>query len=434
MKKALFVCLGGLVVVFSVAGRPVQTDPPQFAAGTWQSVGPVGGNVIAVAAHPQNANELYAAAGISTTQIYKSTDGGQTWSRISTINSNSSDFAINPLNPNIMYVLVGWGIYKSTDKGATWTFYSFGANNYSSSGRLGVNRGDGNTVYASGYRYESAGTYYMTVYKSTDGGNTWTFSKLSPGASYAYTNGLAVSPTNANIIYACGYYYSGTAYFYKVYKTTNGGNTWQDVSGSIYGTPYAVVLDPNNSNKAYVLISGKVFRTSDGGGTWAASAGYVYGNDLAIDPVNTNILFAGYNKTVYKSMDSGQNWTSYSTGLLGYCNHLLISPSGSSSQFTWGAGGGIFYGSTAGVFRSADGGTTWQDISTGISANNVKALGIAGSSPNKLFAECANNGFYKSDNFGASWQRCADFYRCDAIERILVNPNDANEIYILAGG
>lgn len=156
MKKALALALGGLLsATFAPAHRPDQIPPAALAPNTWQSIGPLGGSVTAIAANPQNADELYA---VVRSEIMKSVDGGSTWTSLAKFNVGISDLAVNPRNQDIMYALSFEGIYKSTDRGLTWTFVSFGLGNYSllEVGKLGVNRTDGNTIYASGYRFENS--------------------------------------------------------------------------------------------------------------------------------------------------------------------------------------------------------------------------------------------------------------------------------------
>jgi len=437
MKQTLILSLCSFFLIFSGAVPPAQqAGLESLEVNAWRSLGPPGGNVIALALNPLNSDEIFAAAGGNQTKIYKSIAGVSGWTKISTIGADIDDLAVNPKNPDLMYALSN-GIYKSTDRGINWSKISFpvksGSYINTSYGKFGMNRVDGNTIYASGCLYES-GSNFMAVIKSTDGGANWSVMKISPSGSSGYVRGLAAFPANPNIVYAVGYYYSSSN-FYKAYKTIDGGNTWVDLNiPQNGGAPYSVAVDPFDSQKAYVGTVGTVWRTSDGGATWRANEGIVYANRLAIDPINTSIIFAGYKGICFKSTDGGAHFTPYQTGLIGTCNDLVIGPTGSSSAFVANTLGGILFGSTSGVFRSTSGGTTWADCSAGICGNAVTAIGIARSSPNRLFIECQNNGFFKTDDFGLTWQRCTSYGWCDGIKRILINPGDAGEIFILAGG
>ena len=389
----------------------------------WKALGPSGGTVLAVAVNPQNGNEIFAVAGTSTVQVLKSTDGGRNWAQISSIAASCYDIAFNASNPNLLYILTSGGVYRSTDRGLTWTLSSFGSSSYGYNGNLAVNRADPNTIYASGYRWESS-LGYLTVYKSTDGGATWTTMKVSGGASSISPGGMAVFPTNPNVVYVGGGLYNSPNYTYKVYKTENGGASWQDVTGPINATPTAFLFDPASSQKVYVATLGKVYRTTNGGAAWTASNGYAYANALSLDPLNTSILYGAYNDQVYKSLDGGANWASLANGLKGTGNDVEVLP----------AGAGILYSSTTGIFRSTDGGTNWSNVSAGFCANNIQALGFAPSAPGRVYAECTGNDLFKSDTFGDTWGRCASYAWCEGIQRVIVHPTLPDRLFIVAGG
>jgi photosystem II stability/assembly factor-like uncharacterized protein len=151
----------------------------------------------------------------------------------------------------------------------------------------------------------------------------------------------------------------------------------------------------------------------------------VYSYAIAIDPVQTNILYLGYLGCCYRSTDNGANWNRYYKNIYGVCNHLIAF---SSSQTQ------IYYGSYAGIFKSTDQSMNWNSSHSGILANQIPALAIAPSTSNIVFAEASGNGFFKSTDYGSSWRRMPDFYRCDAVTKIVVNQADPDSLFILAGG
>jgi photosystem II stability/assembly factor-like uncharacterized protein len=424
MKKAALLLIGLLFLAGTWTALPGQVlTSGEPAPSSWKALGPSGGSVLSMAVNPQNGNEIFAIAGTSTTQILKSTDGGRNWAQISSISASAYDLAVNSSNPNLLYILVDSGVYRSADRGLTWTLSSFGSSSYGYSGNLAVNRADPNTIYASGYRWESS-LGYLAVYKSTDGGATWTTQKISVGASSISAGCLAVFPTNANVVYAGGGLYNSPNYTYKVYKTENGGASWQDVTGPINAQPTAVMFDPGSSQKVYAATLGKIYRTINGGAAWTASNGYVYANALSLDPLNTSILYGAYNSEVYKSLDGGANWASLANGLKGTGNDVDVLP----------AGAGILYSSTTGIFRSTDGGTSWSNVSSGFCANNVQAIGFAPSAPGRVYANCVGNDLFKSETFGDSWARCASYGWCEGIQRVIVHPTLPDRLFIVAGG
>ena len=424
MNKVALLVIGLLLFAgprTALPGQVLTSGEP--APSSWKALGPTGGSVLSMAVNPQNGNEVFAVAGTSTTQVLKSTDGGRNWAQISSISASAFDIAVNSSNPNLLYILVESGVYRSADRGLTWTLSSFGSSSYGYSGLLAVNRADPNTIYASGYRWESS-LGYLTVYKSTDGAVSWTTMKVSGGTSSISTGGLAVFPTNPSVVYVGGGLYNSGSYSYKVYKTENGGASWQDVTGPVNAQPTAFLFDPGSSQKVYVATLGKVYRTTNGGAAWTASNGYAYAYALSLDPLNTSIIYGAYNSEVYKSLDGGANWASLASGLKGTGNDVEVLP----------AGAGILYSSTTGIFRSTDGGTNWSNVSAGFCANNVQALGFAPSAPGRVYANCVGNDLFRSETFGDSWMRCVSYGWCDGIQRVVVHPSLPDRLFIVAGG
>jgi photosystem II stability/assembly factor-like uncharacterized protein len=426
MKKAPLLAIGLLVCAGSWAALPghvMSIDDP--APSSWKALGPSGGVVLSMVANPQNSSEVFAIGGSTSTQVLKSADGGRNWTKVSDIAAQAYDIAFNSSNANLLYVLASSGVYRSTDHGLTWTLSSFPSGSYGYSGHIVTNKADANMLYTNGYRWESS-LGYMVVNKSTDGGATWASQKPSGGASSISPGGLAVFPTNASIVYVGGSLWdSGSStYTYKVYKTMNGGTSWQDVSGSINSLATDLLFDPANSSIVYASTIGKVYKTTNGGSSWSPSNGYAYAYALSLDPLNTNILYGAYDGMVYKSTDGGANWASLSSGLKGTGKDVTVLP----------AGAGILYSSTTGIFKSTDGGTNWQDVSAGFCTNNIQALAFAPSSPGRVYVECQGNDVFRTDSFGDSWTRCPSYTWCVGITKLLVHPSSSNRIFGLASG
>jgi photosystem II stability/assembly factor-like uncharacterized protein len=395
---------------------------PLSAESPWIPVGPLGGDIQGLAVNPTNPSEMYAAVSASPSRIYKSDDAGQTWSLKALLNTRLYHAAVAPSNPNIVYALGVLSVYKSTDRGATWKEYPLGASRNGYYGEIVVSRTNPALVYACGYYSYSAGNFCPAVFKSVDGAASWSVKALSSSSTSGYANALALDPGNDGVLYVGGYDSDGSKATMRVFKSINGGDSWAEISGSIEGYPGSIAVDGNNTSRVYVATSWGVFRSENGGQTWAKNSGIVYAYAVAIDPANSNNLFAGYTAACYKSTDGGINWTQSSAGLYGNCSNLLFAPSL------------VYYASTTGIYKSSDGGVTWQASYSGISAAQVPALAVASSSPNVLYAEVQGDGFFKSDSFGLSWQRLPDFYRCDAVRKIAVNPGDADSLFVLSGG
>jgi photosystem II stability/assembly factor-like uncharacterized protein len=428
MKKIIFILPVAAVCVL----LPIQSSrsaPGSDQKETWKALGPYGGCVMGIAKNPKNPNELYAVASSGVPgqgQVFRSADGGSSWNRtgVNQYMCMAIDIAVNPVNPDIIYVLGHSSFYKSTDKGATFAEYYLEKAHFR---RIAVNPKKPSQIYASG-SYDTDSGSCMAVFKSVDGGAHWTIKKLEPGNSdWGDVYGLSVSPLNPNVIYACGSYrYLGSGERHKVLKSTNAGDAWTNVTGPIKATPFAVLVHPKDVSKVYVATSDGIFRSSDGGASWSSqsSPSSLQGGPLAVDSANSDILYSGSKdlKAFYKSTDGGMNWTESTRGIYGSCNGVCIS------------GKKIFLGQTAGLFKSLNGGVSWKTSHKGMKATNVPAFALAPSSPNIIYAEVASYAFLKSSNGGGTWQKMPDFYRCESILKFGVHPAHADVIYILAGG
>lgn len=166
-----------------------------------------------------------------------------------------------------------------------------------------------------------------------------------------------------------------------------------------------MAADPNNNMVFYtggnykdsLTLVMAVSKTTDGGTTWSrylltTTAGFTYA--LAVDPTNSNILYAGGNPALFKSTDGGTNWASSSSGLAGCVNSIVIHPTTTST---------LYAGSSLGVFKSTDCGASWNN--TG--CTNINAVVIDPNSPNTIYAGTAT-GVYKSTTGGGNWATMND--------------------------
>lgn len=422
MKKFILFCV--LVFVFFMVHPRVYSHSfdEEAASAKWKEIGPKGGEVIGIAANPVDPTELFAVVSDYPGRVYKTTNSGNKWKKMATLQDSLWDVTFHPSDPNIIYALGTYGVFRSSDHGSTWEKLFFKSRCYAYYGKIAISPKKPKTLYVVGsYNYKKSGNKRcMALFKSTNEGQKWTVHKINSSSNYGYTYSLAVDPLNANIVYAGGYYSKGQTY-YKVFKSTNGGKNWKDITGPINYAVNDIAVDPLNPKWVYACTTWGVYRSSNGGLTWSKNS-FANGYDLACDPTNPNIIYAGYSRECYKSMDGGVTWTKLMTGLQGYCNRMLV------------AKDKVFYTSSAGVYRSTNGGTSWKAKNNGIKATNVPAIAVAPSSPNILYAECANNGFFKSTNSGKKWKRLPYFYRCDSIIKIAVNPKSASKLFILAGG
>src|SRR5262249_7137625 len=229
-----------------------------------------------VAVSPADPDIVYVAvagSGVNgvggNTGVWKSTDGGLTWTNTTTGISTSSAFTdveLDPSDPQIVYAAVGTirgaaanGVYKSTDGGATWSV----AGNFPMSVRDGrititIAPTDSQTLYAAISGSGQGGTslgHLVAVMKSTDGGTTWTSLPNPPdlGGSGWYGLPLAVAPSDANTVFLSG----GGG---PILESVNGGVTWFSLERGVDGN------GPHVDHHAFAFdANGSLPHCSDGG-------------------------------------------------------------------------------------------------------------------------------------------------------------------------
>src|SRR5437899_3466575 len=273
-----------------------------------------------------------------------------------------------------------------------------------------------------------ANVFYMAavnggVWKTTDAGNTWQpiFDNQPTGSVGA----IAVAPSNPDIIYVGsgeGLQRPDLSVGDGIYKSTDGGKTWQDLAGLRDAQQIAAILvDPRDANRVFVAAVGHpygpnaergVFRSTDGGQNWQKIL-YKDENtgaaDIVFDPSNARILYANL-------------WAA------------RVAP--------WEIRSGeSFISSGSGLYKSTDGGDTWHELTKGLpgSADGLGRMGIAvaPSRPSRVYASVEarrNAGVYRSDDGGESWERVNDDRRIGGrgpgAMGIAVAPNNPDILYV----
>ena len=287
---------------------------------------------------------------------------------------------------------------------------------------IGPFRG-GRTVAISGVP-DKSNVFFMApnnggVWKTTDYGQTWQpiFDDQPTGSIGA----LAVAPSNPNVIYVGsgeGLRRPDLSVGDGLYKTTDGGRTWQHLGLRDAQQIGAILVDPKDPNRVFVAAVGHpygpnaergIYRSLDGGANWQKVLGKdddTGAIDLVFDPTNA--------QTVY-----GVLWA--------------------SRRPPWTTGNS--YGATgSGLYKSVDGGTTWHELTKGLpSGKSLGRIGIAvaPSDPNRMYALVQSDtagGVYRSDDAGANWQRVNNeervYGRGDDFACVRVHPKDRDTIFI----
>src|SRR5262249_8161684 len=308
--------------LLAINAKAQQVDPKTYGGMVWRQIGPFrGGRVLAVTGVPSQPNTYYFGA--TGGGVWKTTDGGMTWDPLFdkvTTTSSIGAIAVSNSDPNVVYVGTGEACIRGN-----------------------ISFGDG-------------------VYKSTDGGKTWTNVGLK---DTRHIGALIIHPTNPDIVFVAAL-------------------------GHTYG--------PNTERG--------LFRTRDGGKTWEKVL-YIDDRtgaiDVVFDPQNPHILFAAM-------------WEGWRT------------------PWTLNSGG-----AKDGLYRSTDEGTTWKRVEAeGFTEGPLGRVGVSvsGGDSNVVYAliEAKKGGLYRSDDGGSKWSLINDDHRFRQrawyFTHVWTDPKDSNKVYV----
>lgn len=313
-------------------------DPALYeGAITWRSIGPYrGGRSSAVTGVPGKPNLFYF--GSSGGGVWRTQDGGQTWSNISDgyFGGSIGSVAVSEWDNNVIYVgggektvrgnvSYGYGVWKSVDAGKTWE--SKGLENSRHISRIRIHPKNPDLVYAAVMGDLFKPSEERGVYRSKDGGKTWEQVLFANGNAGAVD--LTFDPTNPRIIYASTWRIRRTPYSLEsggegseLWKSTDGGDTWEKLSdneGMAEGTLgiIGVTVSPANPERVWAIVEaedGGVFRSDDGGKTWnkindsrALRQRAWYYSRIYADPQDEDVVYV-VNVDYHKSTDGGKTF------------------------------------------------------------------------------------------------------------------------------
>ena len=311
--------------------------------------------------------------------------------------------------PNVFYIAqVDGGIWKSTDYGETWKPI-FDAEPTQSIGALEVAPSDPNTIYAgSGEGLQRPDLSVGNgIYKSTDAGKTWTHVGLSDAQQVSE---LAIDPRDPNRVFVAvfGHPY-GPSKQRGIFRTTDGGQTWQKVLYKDENTGAgSVEIDPSDSNIVYASL-------------WDSRQG----------PWEDGNEYNGPNSGLYKSTDGGATWNELTQGMpAGIIQvHTAIAPSQPSRIYA-----AIAHGRVVGIYRSDDGGATWTQATTDhrptgrIGGGDLPVLRVDPTNADVVYATSTVT--WKSIDGGKTWSALKGAPGGDDYQNIWINPNNPHIILL----
>ena len=416
--------------------------PPQdYRPGAWvRTGGPLGGLGYDIRMRPDNPDVLYVTD--SWAGVFMSTDGGRTWfpsnNGITARASFSGDaipifcLTIDPHNPNIIWAGTQnvRGIFKSTDGGQSWMEMDNGVTEKALTLRgFTVDPRSSDIVYAAAEisSWEWAGQEHFgrefdmvkgVVYKTTDGGQSW--QAIWRGDNLARY--VWIDPRDPNVIYVSTGIFdreaansdpaSGTPGGVGVLKSTDGGQTWQQINNGL-GNLYVGSLFMHPTNPDILLAGtgnnqyregGGVYLTTDGGQSWQYVLQNHNINSVEFATSDPNIAYAGGSDAVFRSEDGGHTWQQVSGGndgwgppgvRAGFPIDFQVDPRDANRIFANNYGGGNFL--------SEDGGRTWQVASAGYTGAQVRDIAVDPHDPARVYA-AARSGIFVSADGGATWQ------------------------------
>ncbi|MEO7923034.1 MAG: hypothetical protein ABIR30_05100 [Chitinophagaceae bacterium] len=365
MSRQLLCCI--FAALFTTILHAQSFDAKYYDAMRWRMIGPHrGGRTVGACGVPQQPSTFYI--GVNNGGIWKTTDFGRTWFPIADMLPTGSigDVAVAPSNPDILYAGSGEGLQRPD-----------------------LSVGDG-------------------VYKSTDAGKTWTHLGLRDAQQIG---GMAIDPNNPDRVFvaALGHPY-GPNPERGVYRTLNGGKTWEKILYKDENTgAIQVTIDPKDPNTIYADL-------------WAGRQG----------PWE-NGSWNGKESGLFKSTDGGTTWKKLTTGLpgtdqglgrIGFC----IAPSNPKRMYAT-----VDAGQLGGIYRSDDAGESWKRM---VSDNRYwgRAADFAELKADPRNADIvysANVVTWKSEDGAKTWNAFRGAPGGDDYHRIWINP-DNPEIILIA--
>ena len=321
------------------------------AGHSWKNVSDgsgMSGSIGAIAVAESDANVIYVGTGEHAVRgqsssygngMYKSVDAGRTWTRVGLERSRQiAQVRVHPANPDIVYAAVQgdrWkgttdrGVYRSLDGGKSWTLLLKGQNETSGASDLSMDASNPRILYASFWDHQRlpwrvrSGGSGSGIWKSTDGGDSWT--RLGEGLPKLMGKiGVAVSPANPDRVYAIVEADKG-----GLFRSDDAGKTWRLLSEDRLIQTRSwyymkITADPQNADVVYVM-NAPFMKSIDGGRTFATvTATHGDNHQLWINPRDARLLANANDGGVSVSLDAGRSWSTQDNQPTAQFYHVIV--------------------------------------------------------------------------------------------------------------
>jgi photosystem II stability/assembly factor-like uncharacterized protein len=456
MKRVLFILLSAFIyLAFAKANSQQLPNPPKaealYKSQEFRLLGPFrGGRSAAVTGVPGKPNLFYFGA--TGGGVWKTLDGGRSWSNISDGYFGGSIGAVTvaPSDHNVIYVgggektlrgnvSSGYGIWKTENAGKTWT--QAGLPDSRHVPRIVVDPNDHNTVYAAVLGDIYKPTKERGIYKSTNGGKTWTQKLFSNDLAGAVD--LIIDPSNPRTLYASTWRVQRTPYSLSsggdgsaLWKSTDYGETWKEISkneGFAKGTLgiMGITVSAVNGDKLYAIVENKdqggLYSSNDAGLTWKKmnddrslrQRAWYYSRVYA-DTQDENTVYV-VNVNYHKSTDGGRNFTA-ANAPHGDHHDLWIAPENPQR---------MIIGDDGGAQVTYDGGETWSTYHNQPTAQYYRVT-TDDSFPYRIYVAQQDNGTIRIPHRTTGYSISDDDWEGTAggeSAHIAVDPKDNDIVY-----
>lgn len=402
---------------------------------TWTVEGPgnIGGRFNTIAIHPTDPDIMLAGA--ATGGVFRTTDGGSTWSPVFDDQPYLSIgyITFDPSNPSTVWVgtgdanisgfcYVGDGIYKSTDGGTTWQHKGLVDQHIVAS--IIVDPSNSNIVYAATMGQPFMRDDNRGLYKTIDGGDSWT--SVLFVSDQAGVIDMVMDPSDPQVLYVATFdrirsNSESVAYGPngKIWKTTNGGSDWLHLTNGLPNYPVSrigLAIALSEPNTLYAIVTDStygvegIYKTLDAGMAWTSldvsevddlhsTFGWYFGK-IHVNPLDPErVYILGVDS--YTSVDGGTTWNMFTPPWYTYEVHA----DKHDMQFT--SGNAILLCTDGGIYRTYDEGGTWEDIEN-IPVNQVYHAAENPHSPEEYWCGVQDNGTSRGNASTInSWERMA---------------------------